>query len=85
MEVPDKGKACQVTKLVYINAGGELLRIGPRYLIKHYVSTYNEYQIKVHGYSVRGNKQIVEMSVTMEITDDNLERTLHDEFAKFLA
>lgn len=84
MDLPDRGKACPVIKLVYIYAGGELLRIGPRYLIKHYVSTYNEYQIKVHGYSVRGNQQVVELNVEIEITDNNLEHTLHGEIAKFL-
>ena len=71
-------------KLVYIKAGGELRKIGPKYLLKHYESTYKLNIIKVQGYSIKGNKQIVDMKVEINITKDILEQTLHHEFAKFL-
>ncbi len=79
MDLPDKGKACPIIKLVYIEAAGELRRVGPRYMLKHYYSTYGKNTIKVTGYSVRGNKQLIAIDVIIEFDVDD-ESSLHDAF-----
>ena len=84
MDLPDKGAACPLIKLVYIDADGELRRVGPRFLLKHYYSSYNSFIINVKGYSVRGNNQTIDMELQLKFDDNQNEMSLHNLLLKKL-
>ena len=66
-------------KLVYFRAQGELRKVGKNYLLKHYLSTYNNTIILLHGYTLKGSQKIIALDERVEITDENKEQSLRDQ------